>query len=240
MPEELFSRRFGAHMLLTGVVIFTGVAGHAFGQDYAPPTWRGGPLTTYQQWDFSGGPGGGAPDVVPFDNPYGTPTWSVSGSAAWLPVSPVPPTPSAHPDVWALSNGATGQIAGNNVPDRDFFDVPTGCKLADIGITYFGTPPTVSVNPVAGGGDFTTTLDDTVTIPLADGWTFTRYDFTLFARATPTAEDADISAPAGGTTFLDSVVFDTQIVPEPGSAMILMALGGLLTTRRRSAGATSL
>jgi hypothetical protein len=206
-------------------------AGPAFGQDLDPPSWRGGPLTTYEQWDFSGGPSGGAPDVTPFYNPYGTPTWSTSGDATWSAVGPVTSTSyAARTNVWLLQNGGSGIADGIN-DARDFAST-IGCKVVDFGITYYGDAPIVSIDPIPGDGDFTTTLDDIDTIPQPDGWTFARYDFTLYAQDSPSAEACEIASSASGATYLDGIVIDTQVVPEPTSLAVLALAGAMAAARR--------
>jgi hypothetical protein len=223
-------KRLSNSVAVTVLLVVFGVfmlgAAASFGEDLAPPPWRGGPLTTYAQWDFSGGPGGGAPDVS-YYNPYGTPIWTTTGNATWLATGPITSSGlSPRAEVWDLKNGGGGCGGNNNVPVPINLVIEVGCKLPEIAITYYGSPPLVSVNPVAGYGDFTTSLDNVQTTLLPDGWTFARYDFTLYAHVSPSAENINITSPVNGETFLDNVVIDTQVVPEP-STIALLGVGAI-------------
>ena len=126
-------------------------------------------------------------------------------------------------------------VAAVNAPVSGF-SACDPCKHPEIAITFFGTTPLVSVVPLAGQGNFTSTLDNVLTIPLADGWTYMRFDFSLYANTSPSAEQFiitnDPGGESGGTFWIDSVIVDTQVLPAPGAAAVL-GLGGLVASRRR-------
>ncbi len=215
---------------LAGVCCALAASG-ASGQDLSPPSWRGGPMSTYERWDFSGGAGGGAPDVLPYLNPYGTPnlypqagtTWSATTGAG------VPP----RSDVWQIgqfsSLGATVDNLGTPVPNG----AVTGCKQMVVSITFFGGEPEVTINPIAGHGSFTINLDNEVFLPLGNGWTFARYDYTLFATASPDRESVLTTNVESDPSWIDYLAIDSRVVPEPGAVGLAMGFGVVALRRRR-------
>src|SRR5207244_1900110 len=116
---------------LTGLISALWVpAAHA--QDLLPPTWRGGPLSTYERWDFSGGPAGGPPDVLPYSNPYGIPMLFPVGGPTWHAIAGpgVPPRPTA----WDIGGFARLGASVDNLQTPVPNGVPLGCMQAVVSI----------------------------------------------------------------------------------------------------------
>ena len=204
------------------VLAILSLSGSALADDLTPPPWRFNPGTTVQHWDFSAGPGGGAPDAGPFNNPYGIPNFAPSTNAVWG------ASFNGRNDVWSIS----GQSALA-------FDVPNTNNTVNqkelwLQVTYFAPAPspgpgyTVS-SPFGGPFNF---LGSQVTA-LPGGWT---HELTRWSTPTcPPFERVSIFPTLVGTVvFVDQVVIDTQCIPipAPGAAAVL-AMGGLLAVRRR-------
>lgn len=216
-------RRSRTLQLLAGLAALAWTA-PILADDLIPPPWpRFSPGSTVQAWDFSAGSGGGAPDALPFSNPYGTPFLTVTDPANFL------PTWNGRNDVWAVN-------------DLDFlrFDIPNdGPNLSAIKdvwlqITYNNQPP------VVGGVSLTSTLGPAMLIgtptitPLANGWT---HEASLWRfNGCPSSETLILTPPVFGTVlWVDQVVIDTSCyVPEPTSAALGVLAGvGILRRRRR-------
>lgn len=195
----------------------------SFADDLSPPPWRLNPGTTVQHWDFSGGPAGGAPDALPYNNPYGV-------GAILTPLAPATLLPNfmGRNDVWDL-NGTTG---GGGL---DFFVSNTGItthqKNIWLQITYWSPVPPLplGVNITSGSGPFN--LVSTTTTPLPGGWF---HELTVWNVGSCPQKEVVHLFPLGTAAFIDQVVIDTQCipVPTPGAAATL-ALGGILAVRRR-------
>jgi hypothetical protein len=205
-------------------VVVAGVCapGSAAADDLKPPSWRGQAGSTVQHWGFAAGSGGGAPDALPLNNPYGTPNLMViPGGATWHPVTPfgLPP----RPDVWMLVN-----------PALMLFDVPNEFnnfeqKLIRVQVTFLDVIPEVDVGPSPNGlPQFTVVQTGFSTTPLSDGWTHGVWDFAL--NICPGAEIISVAAPQGATCFVDQVVIDTICVPGPSG---LAMMGVVMLGRRR-------
>lgn len=191
--------------------------------DLTPPPWRFQPGTTFQHWDFSAGPGGGAPDApgVNLFNPYGTPILTPGGGAGWL------PSFGGRNDVWGLASAAGLGSLAFDVPNTN---VSQHQKDLWLQITYFGTAPSWTVAGPTGVFGLTA---GPITTPLANGWF---HELTEWNVATcPPFERVSISPnTAGAVLFVDQVVIDTQCypIPTPGGAALL-GLAGLSLLRRR-------
>lgn len=197
------------------------LSGSALADDLFPPSWRFNPGTTVQHWDFSAGAGGGLPDALPLNNPYGTPNMVPPPPANFF------PTFNGRNDVWSLSTGA-----GLN------FDIPntgvaTHQKELWLQVTFFalapGGPPGVTVGSTAG--PFTQTASQIT--PLGNGWF---HELSKWSTPIcPLQERVAITPSLAGTVvFIDQVVIDTQCFPVPApAASAPLALAGLLALRRR-------
>jgi hypothetical protein len=198
------------------------LAAPTMADDLFPAPWRFGPGTTVQHWDFSAGPGGGAPDALPLNNPYGPPNMSPSVGSSWL------ANFALRNDVWSLS----GQGALS-------FDIPNTGNTAHqkevwMQVTYFALAPTPGPGYTVAStftGLFTPLSSQSTVLP--NGWI---HELTRWvAPVCPPFERISIFPGVPGTTvFIDQVVIDTLCapIPAPGAAATL-ALGGLVAFRRR-------
>ena len=212
------SRRTSIVALITAL----GLSGAALGDDLTPPPWRFNPGTTVQHWDFSAGPGGGAPDALPLNNSYGTPTLNPTSGNIWQ------PTFAGRNDVWAIAGGSLQ------------FDIPnTGLQTHQkelwLQVTFLSNaavpPPLYAVAGLSGpftqiGGPFNTVLPN--------GWV---HQLTQWSTPVCPASERVAIFPglAGVQVFVDQVVIDTQCIPVPsaGSASLLSAAGLCALRRRR-------
>ena len=199
-------------------------SGAAMADDLTPPPWRFQPQTTVQHWDFSAGPGGGAPDALPLNNIYGTPNFVPTTGTNWL------TTFNGRNNVWALGGG--GSLNFDIPNDGD----PNDTKFLWLQITYFSLAPTPPPGVVIGSSSgLFTQIGGPFNTALPGGWVhqLTQWQITpcpLFERVTI------FPGLVGAQSFIDQVVVDTQCVPTPtpGTAS-LAAVGGLLAFRRRRA-----
>ena len=113
----------------------------------------------------------------------------------------------------------------------------TGCKQMVVSITFFGGEPEVTINPIAGHGSFTINLDSEVFLPLGNGWTFARYDYTLFAAASPDRESVLTTNVESDPSWIDYLVIDSRVIPEPGAAGMVGLAAWMMARRRRVSGA---
>lgn len=195
----------------------------ALADDLTPPPWRFNPGTTVQHWDFSAGPGGGAPDALPLNNPYGAgPLLTAAPPATWM------PSFMGRNDVWSL-NGAAG--AGS----LDFFVPNTGNtsnqKNLWLQITYWAPTPggPLGVQITSGSGLFTQ-VSSTIT-PLPGGWF---HELSVWNVPSCPQKEAVHIFPMGTLAYVDQVVIDTQCIPIPApTAIAPLALAGAFATRRR-------
>jgi hypothetical protein len=119
---------------LTVLSLSLSLAPVALADDLTPPPWRFQPDTTFQHWDFSSGPTGGAPDGpgVNLFNPNGLPTLTPVGTATWQ------PTFAGRNNVWSVFTG--GQLVFD-VPNHNN---PLHQKELWLQITYFAPAPITS------------------------------------------------------------------------------------------------
>jgi hypothetical protein len=211
---------------MAAAALFLSMGSLASADDLTPPPFRFGPDTTFQHWDFSAGPAGGAPDAPGTNvfNPYGTPNFIAPLPTNWF------PTVGPRSNVWAVNGGS---ILTFDIPN----DVhPTNhVKELWLQITYWAgavpgvTPGSLVMDP--NGVNFT--LLGTTSTVLSDGWT---HELTRWALPyCPPMEHVQIFPAIPGTTFwVDQVVIDTQCrqIPVPGAAALL-GLAGLAGARRR-------
>jgi hypothetical protein len=193
----------------------------ALGDDLNPPPWRGGPGTTYQHWDFSAGPGGGAPDAGPYSNPNGVPALVPSNPSNWL------PTLSGRFDVWAVNDFDPLRF---NIPnDND----PNNIKDVWVQITFQSFSGGIGSDVRDTNGNFAGVLSGyPQVVPLPGGWFHETIVF-RFAQCPP-GETLTIYPPQPGTVaFIDQVVIDTICVPAPGAAVGMGVIGLAAVGRRR-------
>ncbi len=197
------------------------LSGSALADDLTPPPWRFTPGSTVQHWDFSAGPGGGAPDALPLNNIYGTPIMTPTSGATWIPAA------AGRNDIW--------QIAGGPIQ----FDIPntgiqTHMKNLWLQVTFLSIaavpPPTYAVASI--NGPFTQ-VGAPIFTPLANGWVHELTQWTT-PICPPFERVAIFPGLAGAQVLIDQVVIDTQCIPVPTPASAsLLACAGLVSLRRR-------
>jgi hypothetical protein len=209
--------------LLAATIALACAAAPTLADDLAPPTWRGSAGTTFQHWDFSAGPGGGAPDgLPPWNNPNGTPMLTASAPTNWL------SSFAGRNDVWAVN---ANNILTFDIPN---FGVQTHQKELVLQVTYFDPVPGIGIGVLvmAGSGFFTQVGSSTIT-QLGNGWVHEVSTWSL--AVCPPMEHVQITPPVfGATSFVDQVVIDTRCFPVPGpGATALAGVAGLISRRRR-------
>ena len=211
--------------LLCAATIAALTLNSALAEDYNPPTWRGDPGTTRQQWEFTtfdGTPG--SYNLVPPDLFSSNPAID----AGTFSVDYDPPDTDWVP----LWQGATGvwrvESPGNITLELPNFDDDNPLKEIWMQITFAAEndeDPWVSTSPV-----YTPPITVTDKVANGDYWNVT-YHITI--EPNPASETIWIQ-PVGCTLYVDQIVVDTICTPEPASVMLL-GLGAIGLLRRRKA-----
>ncbi|MFO0861104.1 MAG: hypothetical protein U0570_11140 [Phycisphaerales bacterium] len=196
------------------------VTAPAMADDLNPPSWRGQPDSTFQEWTFQPNATSG-PANPGYVNPNGVPTMSASdGGTFWT------ESFGNRIGVWGLTNGSLNfRVPNDN--DQDAI-----AKFIWIQVTWFGQVPPLVSGVSSTDHDFSP-LGDPQTIQLADGWMHTTWQFSL--KECPAFEDIFVSGATltGAPIYIDQVVIDTIcIVPAPGACGLGLA-GLVLAARRR-------
>lgn len=187
----------------------------AFADDLYPPPWtRGGPGTTFQQWEFSNGNPTPPPDLV--NNPYGMPSLQ-----AW------PGTGQFWVDEWGGRQGMwplSGTIEVT-IPNR-----PLPLPYKDIWVQITWAKQVDTSTPVVWdmlSGIYGSLVQEIVLGPAPTGsWYHSIYQ--IHIEPNPVSEIVKID----GTLVVDQLVIDTICIPEPAT-IALLGLAGLMILRRR-------
>lgn len=191
--------------------VFLALTAPALADDLFPPSWRGQPGSTWAEWEYS------TPNPTPLPdagfNPYGIPQTQIYPGVGqvWWDVL------NGRQGVWPLSGEIWVDIPNQNKPNpwKDIYIQLTWEPQAP------GNRPIVQTTlPLAVPG---TLVQE---IPLEGLWVHSIY--TIRLEPNPEWEQILIT----GGIDVDQLVIDTICVPEP-AAVLLLALGGLVLTRRR-------
>jgi hypothetical protein len=195
-------------------LIIGAVVGSALADDLYPPPWRGLPGSTYQQWEFSTNANPAAPTYV--NNPYGTPSAMVLGN---FPYTRWKNTDYGHQGVWQFEDFMVFML-----PNAD---IQNPVKYIWVQVTYSadgGADPMLFTIPPDVG------VVQTVNKTQLDAY-YWHGTYLLTIEPNPVSEQLWLE-PRDCTIYVDQVVIDTICIPEP-SVFALMALGGILSLRRR-------
>lgn len=207
--------------------------------DVAPPTWRGDPGSTFQEWEFLTSANPATPESV--SNPYGSPSASISlgwaNSDYWPEYPPLGGT--GRMGVWDLGRGIDpghpadiGRIT-LTIPNRDFTP-PGSYKDIVVQVTYhkdITDVPTVDVPGATPTGSSTQLVE---TVPDFGAWWV--IITTWHIEPNPLEEVITITGNWNGSV-IDQIVVDTLCIPEPASLGLLLVGGVSMLARRRRKGA---
>lgn len=200
--------------LLTVGVVLTMVCAPALADDFAPPSWRGDPLSTLYAWEF-------ATNANPLD-PDGSPPM-VAGDYG-------PLEATINGLTWIQGDGDGAWVCAGN-GGSVILDLPNWVDLEEIKyirvqVTFGSVAPTVSVSAMDFGNEtyIDHGRDERVIVDsthLYEDW---------YIMPNPNWEQIAIAVPVGGS--IDEIVVDTISMPEPATLSIL-ALGALAAVVRR-------
>ena len=204
------------------------VGGVGLADDFAPPEYRGSPLSAEVQWEFSSWTGGTniPPDLESYVDDSDPGTFLYDKFTTHIDLD------SINNWTWVPGDGDGGlqaatyaSFACNVINWVD--EMPE--KLLRIQITYIGDlSPTIRSSE---GYAWYNPASTYATVPLGrtdvDPSHFYE-DFAIYPN--PEYEQIIVDVPVG--TIIDQIYIDTVSLPEPGT-MVLLGAGGLILLRRR-------
>jgi len=191
---------------------FLGVAA----DDFNPPPWRTTPpgldSTTHQVWDFATNANPVAANVD--NNPFGTPMGAAIGAfpkTRWINGD------HGHQGVWKIepdvNQPAYMQLTIPNAPD------PFAIKEVRVQMTFSaanGLFPLTTLIPAPAVAPTSVAFQQ-----LDQYYYYACFEYTL----TPSVPAEEIRfAPADCTVYLDAIIVDTRVVPEPSGLLVLFAV----------------
>jgi hypothetical protein len=197
--------------VILGVAVLLGAGSIASAMDVYPPTWRGRPATTMQQWEFSVFDITPAPDIV--HNPYGNPLlWA--NTHGWIDVL------DGRQGIWPLSGEIDVYIPNAPLAPEKLIWLQLTWKPEDQINPFLPYEPMVGVTP------FKTMTMSRTDEDLGMGWKYSLFEIAIWPN--PVEEWITIK----GNIFVDELVIDTYCIPEPAT-IALLSLGGLTLLGRR-------
>jgi hypothetical protein len=200
---------------------FSGVAA----DDFNPPPWRTTPPglngTTHQVWDFSTN---ASPVVANINNnPFGAPMAAAVGSfpkTRWINVD------HGHQGVWKIepdvNQPAYLELTIPNTP------APFPYKEVRVQMTFSaanGLLPLTTLIPAPVAAPTSVAFQQ-----LDQYYYYASFEYTLAPSVN--AEELRFS-PADCTVYIDSVIVDTRVVPEPASCLVLLVPVAMFGMSRR-------
>ncbi len=184
------------------------------------PQWRGDVGSTHQVWGFDTDANPAVPEVS--ENLYGNPLATIEadnpGDMEWFAIE------QGHAGVWKTEGDIKLYIPNNDNTG------PNTYKTIVIQMIYRGDAAEEAwVRWSADGSPLSPGILPIETVALQDSYRYSRWEITI--QPNPTEEDIFV-LPFYCNLFVDSIEVDTICVPEPAT-MALLAIGGLLTIRRK-------
>jgi len=189
--------------------------------DLNAPTWRGGDGSTLQMWFFDQSQNPAAPDVD--QNPFGDTSLSILGQdPVWI------PDDQGRLGVWLVDRSKANDMVidvPNSKEPNPFKDIwlQLVFKAAE------DRAPNIYVLPEGSAQQPVPRMTLVQTTVLQDGYIHATYSLTI--EPNPTWEKIYIR-PRDCEVLIDSVVVDTQCIPEP-MTLAMLGLGSLLLRLRR-------
>jgi hypothetical protein len=221
---------FGGLAMRKGMWLATLVVAGILGQasavvlDTNPAPFRDGANTTLQAWDFPTNADPSAPDAG-WKNPYGTPSADLIGDFSSNTV--YLPNDYGHQGVWIVDRAQQSDmlIGVPNLPRQNPY------KEIWIQLVYSsqdGLAPMLYVQPDSQGYEVINMVSSTKIDAM---YSYALYHVTL--KPNPKFEIIRIR-PRDCQVFVDSILVETQCIPEPVT-MVLLGLGGLILRKRVAA-----
>jgi hypothetical protein len=207
-------------------LVVAGILGQASAVilDTNPAPFRGGENTTLQAWDFLTNADPSAPDAG-WKNPYGTPSADLIGdfstNTVWLPEDPME---SSHKGVWIVDRAQQSDmlIGVPNFPRQNPY------KEIWIQLVYSSQDGVAPMLYVQADGQPYSMIDTVSSNKIDAMYSYALYHVTL--KPNPMFEVIRIR-PRDCQVFVDSILIETQCIPEPVT-MVLLGLGGLMLRKR--------